>query len=142
MKRARKALITLTVVMMASGYAGGTDWRSIGSNKEVEILVDVQSIKDVPGAHEVVSATLYKQVQKAPGVPAFQATVARMSFKCLTAKGSLSSLDFYATRDLKGPTVAKYRYPEAWRPVDPTSDVGVVWKYVCTQTGKRQVDGL
>jgi len=132
MTRAYKTLVNLTVLMMASVYAMGADWRRIGSNKDVEVFVDVESIKVVAGAHEVVTATLYSQPQRVEGMPEFRATVARMSLRCLTVTGSLSSLELYATRDMKGPAVAKYRYPEKYRPVDPDTDVGKVWKYVCT----------
>jgi hypothetical protein len=129
----RPSVISMVLFAMFSVSAGAADWREIGSSDGVTVLVDVASIKTIVGSHtEVVSATLYKEAQKQPGMPEFRATVARMSLRCLTVTGSLSTLEFYATRDLKGPVVSKLVFPVEWRPVDPKTDVGRVWKYVCT----------
>jgi hypothetical protein len=128
-------LVGTALLAIITGSASGGDLRVIRSSSEAEVSFDVESIKTVVGSHtEVKVLTIYGETQKLEGVPPFEATVAVLLIRCLTMAGSISKLVFLSTSDKP---VAQFNYPVQWKPVDPKTDVGIVWEYVCTRGWER-----
>ena len=131
----RVVLVATAVFSIGAGPARAADLRVVGSGQSMEVSVDVDSIKTIVGSHtEVNVLTMYKDLQTQEGVPPFSATLAMLRLRCLTVQGALSKIVF-----MSGPetVVAKYDLPVEWKRVDPKSDVGIVWKYVCTRAWER-----
>jgi hypothetical protein len=129
---ATAALVTMTPLPVCAA-----DLRVVASNDEEEILIDVDSIQDVESSHhEATFISTYNTVQRATSDgPPFRVAVARIFFRCLDATGSLSKLSLFADAaavQANKPT-SKFDYPVIWKPVEPDSDVAVMWKYVCTK---------
>jgi hypothetical protein len=133
----RSVLMATALVAIFVGPARGADLRVVGSNDSMEISVDIESIKTIIGSHtEVRVLTMYKGLQKLEGVPPFSATLAVLRLRCLTVQGSLSKIVFMSSPEK---IVAQYEYPVEWTRVDPKTDVGIVWKYVCTRAWEEDV---
>jgi hypothetical protein len=117
------------------------DLRVVASDEKTEILIDVDTIKDVEGSHhEAWFITTYNEIQKLnDDGPTFRISFARIFFRCMDATGSISKLILFtdeAAVKAKTP-VAKFDYPVIWKPVDIKTDVGLMWKYVCTKGWER-----
>jgi|MudIll2142460700_1097286.scaffolds.fasta_scaffold419415_1 hypothetical protein len=138
MKHYSMAIIIMTFLALISASGHAADLRVVGSSDDMKILVDVDTYKVVEGSHhEIVMLTLYRDPQKIQDLPQFGATIAHVYLKCLNVTGSLSKLVFFAGTDLKGSPVASFDYPVVWIPIDPDTDLGIVWKYVCTRGWER-----
>jgi hypothetical protein len=137
MKLVYRLGFAIALLCVVPETAGATDLRLVGSDSEMEIYLDRDSLRSVPGTStelgykDVFVTTLYARPQVVNNLRV-QATRARMLFRCMTVEGSLELLHFYASRDLRGEPVARFDYPTNWQRVDPQTDVGLVWKYVCT----------
>jgi hypothetical protein len=115
-------------------FAGGTDLRVVRSTNDSEISVDVDSIRTIEGSHtEVRVMEVFGDEQKLEGMPPFTATVASLRIRCLTVQASLSNLVFLSSNKV----INKFDYPVEWKRVDPKTDIGIVWKYVCTRGWDR-----
>lgn len=129
--------IALAAVCLLTPPAAGSaaDLRVVGSNADMEVSVDVDTIKTIEGSHtEVVVFTQYSRQQEAPGVPNFDATLSRVLLRCITFSGSIATLAFFNDAKL----VRKFDYDEiVWRQVDPATDIGQVWKYICTRQWEK-----
>jgi hypothetical protein len=123
-KCAMAAVFVLPTVVSAA------DLRVVGSNADEEVSVDVDTIKVVEGSHtEVVVFTAYRELHESPGLPKFNSTIARMLFRCINATGSIAALAFLNDDKL----IKRFDYDVTWRSVDPDTDIGQVWKYICTR---------
>jgi len=123
------------LLAMVPVLAGGPDLRVVRSNNISELSVDVDSIRTIEGSHtEVRMMEIYRDEQKLEGMPPFTATVASLRIRCLTVQASLSNLVFISS---KKEVVKKFDYPVEWKRVDPKTDIGIVWKYVCTREWER-----
>jgi hypothetical protein len=130
------SLVFCTLLLaMVLALAGAPDLRVVRSNNTSELSVDVESIKTIEGSHtEVRMLEIYRNPQKLEGMPSFTATVASLRIRCLTVQASLSNLVFMSS---KQEVVKKFDYPVEWKRVDPKTDIGIVWKYVCTREWER-----
>jgi len=138
MKNLGKFIVIAALLAIISAGASAADLRLVGSNDNMEVSVDVDTIKTVVGSHtEVVVVSTYRDAQKIQGLPPFRATIARVFFRCLNGTGSISKLHLYDNPDLKGSPIARFDYPVEWRPVDHKTDIGIVWKYICTRGWER-----
>ena len=121
--------------------ARATDLRVVASDEESEILMDVDTIKDVEGSHhEAWFITTYNNTHRiSDDGPAFRVSFARIFFRCMNITGSISKLKLFADEaavEAMTP-VAEFDYPVIWRPVDIKTDVGLMWRYVCTKGWER-----
>jgi hypothetical protein len=105
--------------------------------KGISHSIDVDTIKLVDGHWEAVVFTMYNKPQSIPGVPKFQATISKLFFRCSEITGSLASLIFFQDLEMSPSTAKNFNYLPEWKPVDPATDIGKVWKYVCTQGYKK-----
>jgi len=123
----------LALLVFTSGYSSATDFRRISSDQSRDLAVDVASINLVEHSFWAVNTlTTYNSAQKIEGVPPFYAVASTLWLKCLTVSGSVSKLIFMSeVPDVK--KLASFDLPADWKPVDPKTDVGLVWKYVCTR---------
>jgi len=114
-----------------------TDLRIVASDEEREIVTDVDTIKDVAGSHhEAWFITTYNEPRRiSDDGPTFRVRFARIFFRCMNITASISKLKLYADEAaVKTMTpVAQDDYPVIWRRVDINTDVGLMWKYICTK---------
>jgi hypothetical protein len=118
-----------------------TDLRVVSSNEETEILMDIASYKNVEGSHhEAWFITTYNKTQRESNDgPAFRVSFVHVFFRCMNATGPISKLILFADEaavKARRP-VAQFDYPVIWRPVDIKTDVGLMWRYVCTKGWER-----
>ena len=133
-------LLCTAAIGVFAASARAADLRVVGSTAGMEVSVDVDSIKNVEGSHlQVNSLTVYREPQRQEGVPApFRAVAAVLWFRCLQGTGSISKMVLMADADPRTPPVAKHDLPVRWRAVDPKTDVGRVFTYVCTRTDRKK----
>ena len=115
--------------------AGSPDLRVVRSNNISELSIDVDSIRTIEGSHtEVRTLEIFQAEQKLEGMPPFMALAASLQIRCLTVQASLSKLVFLSS---KHEVIKKFDYPVEWKHVEPKTDTGIVWKYVCTRAWER-----
>jgi hypothetical protein len=129
----------IALLCAAPTTAGAADLRLVASNGQEEIWLDVDTVRSIRGTStelgytQVIVTTLFASPQQFENIR-FQATISRLLIRCITVMGSLETLIFYARSDLKGEPVARFDYPTNWRSVDHQTDVGLIWRYVCTRS--------
>jgi hypothetical protein len=130
------SLVFGTMLLMTFPVLAGTpDLRVVRSNNISELSVDVDSIRTIEGSHhEVRTLEIFRAEQKLEGMPPFTAMGASLRIRCLTVQASLSTLVFMSS---KYEVIKKFDYPVEWKRVEPKTDIGIVWKYVCTREWER-----
>jgi hypothetical protein len=130
--------VSVVIIMTFAANARAVDLKIVGSNNDELVAIDADSIKRVEGTQlelghlEVTVHTLFNEPQKQEDVPSpFSALITVLWFRCINATGSISEMVFLADDNVQKP-VAKFDVPITWKPIDPKSNVGIVWKYVCT----------
>jgi len=122
-------------LFVLQAVASAADLRVVGSSADMEVSVDVDTIKVIEGSHtEVVVFTAYRELQDNPELPQFNITIARMFFRCINATGAIASLAFFNDDKL----IKRFDYEVTWRSVDRDTDIGQVWKYICTRQWENE----
>jgi hypothetical protein len=130
-----KCAIAAVCLLVQPAVGSAANLRVIGSNDHMEVSVDVDTIKVVEGSHtEVIVYTRYSEPQENPGITKFNATLARVLIRCGNVTGTISTLAFFDDDKL----IKKFDYELMWRSVDPHTDIGQVWKYICTRQWENE----